>query len=290
MAQNYVTLRDFIDMLSGQTNAHICIHDVSGILKSDVLKLDFKYQMHSRDFCSAAKRSPKGYRLCISCKILANSKAIAEKTLFYGFCPYGLFEVVKPVIIDGKTQCIIYIGNLVFNLDQLSEKIRSTSKITKAPKEELLTLMKDTQTISSPDPYIMLANLIDSYLRLLYEQYKSKGPGTDEQQYHWAVLTLLNYCSSNYNQNITLQSLAKLYFIDAKYIGRLFKKQVGFSFHEYLNRIRLNTAVGLLQNTQKNIIDIAMQCGFQNVTYFNRIFFKQYNMTPTKYRDALNNE
>jgi len=69
-----------------------------------------------------------------------------------------------------------------------------------------------------------------------------------------------------------------------KYLGRLFRKQLGQTFHEYLNAVRIKRAEELLMLPAKSIISIALDCGFQNVTYFNRIFARQHRMSPTQYR------
>jgi AraC-like DNA-binding protein len=283
MAENYETLSDLLQLFSNHTKAHVCIHDVSGILKSKNLNLDFTNQIHSKAFCTAAKSSPKGYRMCTRCKIYANRKATVCQTMFYGHCPYGLFEIAKPVIIDGKLQCIIYIGNLVFDYDETIQKIHRTCIITKANAQDLLLHIKETQPIDSADYYIQFASLIDSYIRLLHQHNKAYD-GQEASPYHWAVSALQNYIHSNYSQNLSLQNVSKLYFINDKYIGRIFKKQLGYSFHEYLNKVRLENAIGLLTHTHNKIITIALDSGFQNVTYFNRLFLKKYGISPSKYR------
>lgn len=283
MTENYETLANLLQLFSNYTKAHVCIHDVSGILKNTALNLDFNNQIHSKAFCTAAKSSPKGFRMCIECKMCANKKAAASQAMFYGYCPYGLIEVVKPVIMEGKLQCIIYIGNLIFSYEETVKKIHNTCMITKAPEEELLFHLKEVQTANSPDQYIQFANFINSYIHLLYEHYKEYN-GRENYPCHWAVSALQNYIHINYNQSLSLQNVSKLYFINDKYIGRIFKKQLGYTFHEYLNMVRLGKAARLLTHTHKKIITIAMDSGFQNVTYFNRLFLKKYGMPPAKYR------
>ncbi|MGF7145887.1 AraC-like DNA-binding protein/ligand-binding sensor protein [Anaerotaenia torta] len=283
MMERYETLTDLLRLLSGYTKAHVCVHDVSGILKSRNLNLDFNNQIHSKPFCTAAKSSPKGYRMCTWCKIYANRKASLCQTMFYDHCPYGLFEIVKPVIIDGKLQCIIYIGNLICDYEETIRKIHRTCMITKVNPQDLLLLVKDAQPILSPDYYLQFASLIDSYIRLLNTHMKDYE-SSEGLPCHWAVSALQNYIHSNYSQGLSLQSVSKLYFINDKYIGRVFKKQMGYTFHEYLNKVRLEHAVKLLTHTSNKIITIALDCGFQNVTYFNRSFLKQYGLPPVKYR------
>lgn len=66
-------------------------------------------------------------------------------------------------------------------------------------------------------------------------------------------------------------------------MGRLFIKEMHMSFHEYCLLLKLQKAEALLLGTKDKIIDIALACGFDNISYFNRTFKKQYGMSPSEY-------
>ena len=71
---------------------------------------------------------------------------------------------------------------------------------------------------------------------------------------------------------------------NAKYLGRIFKSEMGVSFCDYLLSLRLSKAEEMLRKTDAKIIDIALATGFNSISYFNREFFKKNGITPTDYR------
>ena len=88
-------LQVLINLLTQNSNVHICIHDVSGIMKNPLLHLDFKYMIHSCDFCNCAKNTEKGLKLCMTCKMLANtSMSVKEISTEVGFKNPQHFDVV----------------------------------------------------------------------------------------------------------------------------------------------------------------------------------------------------
>jgi len=89
----------------------------------------------------------------------------------------------------------------------------------------------------------------------------------------------------NLDQKITLDTISKDLAISSKYLSKLFKKELGLSFKDYLIKKRIDKAKKLLMYTNKSINDISLEIGIPNSNNFN-IFFKNYvNETPQKYRE-----
>lgn len=277
----YSNLQQIINAISTMSNYHICIHDVSGILKKTCFSIDHRYTIHSMPFCDLAKSTRKGFDTCMNCKDRANQRAINTGKAFAGLCAFGLYEAAMPVVIEGKTVCIIYLGNGMVERGRAEKRLKSTCAGILSPAGQMVALLDNCQE-TDEEKAMMVCRMLDSYIRLLYEQYKDVPQ--EEGKYHWVVYNLKKYAEDNYSQTFTLESVCRLYFINEKYAGKLFKEQVGVSFHEYLTGIRLEKATKLLADSEKQIIDIAMICGFNNVTYFNRIFRKCYQISPGQYR------
>ncbi|MDP4133496.1 MAG: AraC family transcriptional regulator [Bacillota bacterium] len=98
------------------------------------------------------------------------------------------------------------------------------------------------------------------------------------------VLPSLKYIDENYQEEITLDFLSKLLNLNPYYFCRLFKKATNSTFTEYLNFVRVCKSEKQLYSSTKTISEISMEVGFSSVSYFNRVFRKFKNCTPTEYR------
>ena len=65
---------------------------------------------------------------------------------------------------------------------------------------------------------------------------------------------------------------------------RFFKKYIGMSCIQYINNLRLDNASKLLTTTNKTIMEISLDVGFDNLSYFNKLVKRKYNMTPKAFR------
>ena len=68
------------------------------------------------------------------------------------------------------------------------------------------------------------------------------------------------------------------------YINRMFRKYYGQTPTDYINDLRLSHAASLLQTTGLTVLEIAGICGFENLSWFNRLFKQRYQLTPSEYR------
>ena len=92
------------------------------------------------------------------------------------------------------------------------------------------------------------------------------------------------YVEEHFQDNISIEEIAGHCFYSKSYFMKFFKETMGMSFVQYLNDYRLEVAAKLLTTTSDDIINIAINTGFDNLSYFNRCFKKKYGITPGKYR------
>ncbi len=90
-----------------------------------------------------------------------------------------------------------------------------------------------------------------------------------------------------YNMSLTIESIARMIHFTPNYIGTTFKTMRKMSIGRYLTQVRLQKAEELLLNPLMQIGDIAMMCGYENITYFHTIFKKERGITPSEYRQKL---
>lgn len=123
-------------------------------------------------------------------------------------------------------------------------------------------------------------------LSLLFSQLLSY---TDRLSYTDAddedTVRLFRYIDGNY-KTATLTGAAELLSYDIFHLSRIIKKKTGKTFTQLLQEKRLSRATYLLKNTERNIDEISVSVGYENISYFHRIFKKRYNMSPRDYRFA----
>ncbi len=94
----------------------------------------------------------------------------------------------------------------------------------------------------------------------------------------------LNYIQDNFKQKLPLQLVAAKVFMNPQYFSRIFKKEVGVTYIDYLNKLKIEYACKLLETTDYPAYRISSECGFSDPSYFNRVFVQQMKMTPKGYR------
>ena len=96
----------------------------------------------------------------------------------------------------------------------------------------------------------------------------------------------LCYIKDNYSKKISIEDIAKQAHLSSSHLFAVFKKQMSVSPISFLNNYRMSIAAELLQGTTKSISQIASEVGVDDSIYFNKMFKKHYQMSPTEYRNC----
>ena len=94
------------------------------------------------------------------------------------------------------------------------------------------------------------------------------------------------FITQNYASPVSLESVSERFNISSTYISRLFHREYGVGFSEYLTSVRLEAAVTLLCDTPLQVAEVAQRCGFSDSGYFIKVFRKHFDTTPGDYRNG----
>ncbi len=108
----------------------------------------------------------------------------------------------------------------------------------------------------------------------------------DEKNIH----EMIQFLEERYREKLTLQDMAKRWNYSATYASQMFKEYVGINFYDYLTRIRLRQATRALSESDRKILDIASENGFQDLKSFNTKFREIFGRSPSDYRRSLEKE
>lgn len=149
----------------------------------------------------------------------------------------------------------------------------------------LYKAMKD-----KPEGYeLFTTGYIFQFLGLIKEKKcyfeKQLTPSTGKKLRTDQLKAVLNLVQTNYNNPLSLEQMAETAGLSPKYFCRVFREMTHHTPVEYLNLYRVNCACDKLRNTDDPIIDVAYGCGFNDFSYFIKMFKRYKGMTPFKYRN-----
>lgn len=183
-----------------------------------------------------------------------------------------IYEELKEGLVEPEL-IQINIRYILYNLVDVSQDV-----LGKAEQEGILeylndTMLEDLSYCGDMEGFIHVVLDLSEYLYQL-KNYSST-----------MVLTkVVKEIDERYAENITLKNLGKKYFINSVYLGQVFKKEIGRSFKEYLNIVRIEKAAEFLVETDERVYAIAEKVGYQKVDYFISKFVSIKGTTPHQYR------
>lgn len=150
---------------------------------------------------------------------------------------------------------------------------------------ELIRKMHEEYHASRPGRKSMLMALFQmlvTYLSRCYGEQESREPGKASMQ----IARSVSCMEQNFRDEFTVEQLAEMSYVSERHFLRQFSEVYHTTPHQYLMRLRLEHARGLLENEKNglSIADIAYDSGFQSNSYFSRVFRRAYGMTPMEYR------
>jgi len=265
-------------------------HHLKGIVMSEPLVL----HMHGENNCHAS--TIHANKLCKTAQILRFSLHCQTAQL----CLKE--QKLKPELLKAisENNPVIAENLLHFCFEDIMTECGMEMALLKNQSLALLLLLDELSTHHTANQ--MIANDISAFELWLY----ADSIGTLKHCVDTAVHLFLNtvfcplsqkhasliqkaseYMYIHYAEKITQSHVASLVYLSSSYFSKVFKDTLGCSFNEYLNRIRIEKARQLLERRDIEIEKISDMVGFENRSYFGKVFKQITNTTPKKYRDNM---
>ena len=122
---------------------------------------------------------------------------------------------------------------------------------------------------------------------IMTKQLKTSEKRTEGTPRHQILRPVVEYIHNNKHENIMLAQMAQLSHTSPSYLSRLFKKEMGKTFSDYVADFKMTVAKELLENTDLSVTDISNDLGFSDSGYFIKIFKKHEGVTPAIFRKYM---
>lgn len=162
----------------------------------------------------------------------------------------------------------LFVKQTALQLNHLLEKVSGITLLT-------------AENILHTTSHLQLLNLFRSSLSKHRGLLNCEVIVTDHQE----INKILEYIKTQFDQAITLKSMARYVAMDEHYVSSLFKKKTGKNFIDYLHDIRIENAKHYLNHTEMSVNEIGQRVGFVYDNYFIKIFKRQTGMTPSQFRN-----
>lgn len=186
------------------------------------------------------------------------------------------FEGLIEIISRYEFKDIVYVKRLFL-------QIVSQYAMKYGPREskKVIYIIQDTETdFNSMENYRELVSSAESIIKdIIYNQ------NVNNQNYSNYVKEAISYTRENYAKIEKISEVADHLNINTEYFCRLFKSEVGVTFVTYLTNMRMTRAMELLKNSNMKVYEVANEVGYNNLSYFSRLFKKAYNKNPFKFRN-----
>lgn len=243
---------------------------------------------HSSAFCHLVATRAKACSGCLMVQQKLESSAQQKSSTVECFA--GLNESAVPVRLGENVIAYLQTGQVLFreatatqarhaaetaaganptsaSLAELQAAFRRTRVMTKTQYESVLRLLE-----------IFALHLSAVTNQLMLQQTHAEAP---------AVARARAFIAEHFGDNLSMRRVAQIANMSSFYFCKVFKKDTGMTFTEYLARVRVEAVKTLLLNPHKRVSEAAYEAGFQSLSQFNRVFARVTGESPTVYREHL---
>ncbi len=290
----YEKIVQYFKYLESTYSIYICVKDFSGFIpvNKELHAAFAPFMAHNHSFCTYIKKNTSCYLQCLSMIPKMMKKCLDTKEPFYGTCHAGISEYVLPIIKGENILGAFTIGCYV-NFDTDFKK-RIFDLKSKFSDLDISSMMQLVQELPSPkncdiDSVLLTLELIADFLAIsssgdIVTDTAAIGKNFKLKKTDILFETIIQYIKDHISEQIKLEDVANFCNYSTSYISRNFNKVVGMSFNTYVNKMRIEISKNYLSTTDKTIVEIAELTGFDDSSYYCKVFQQMLSMTPTEFR------
>ncbi|MDT2815561.1 PocR ligand-binding domain-containing protein [Vagococcus carniphilus] len=275
-------------------------------------------------FCQLMRNNEDTRQLCQNCDMFGGRSSLKNNVTTPYICHAGLVDFSYPVTIDNQV-----IGYILCGQTKIEDKSDFQPIITEKTiwqDDPLFVEAYDNMPSTTPEKIragsqlltiiinYYLSDIMSSHLAIqeptnIPSQFlKQRHPVKTEEKIplkhvetisndtqkittdRQEIIDALDYINRHLNEVITLDEVSDHVYLSGYYFSKLFKKEVGQNFVDYVNEKKINRSKILLQDSTWSIDSIAHSLGFSQPSYFSKLFKKVTQMSPRDYRQMIQEE
>ncbi|MFA6948172.1 MAG: helix-turn-helix domain-containing protein [Eubacteriales bacterium] len=285
----YNDIINYIELLRTEFGLSLTLHPTDTILSSGFGTL-YRYNFHTSPLCLLCKLQDKSHARCVMTQKLIQRKCAADGGKpFFGLCHAGIGGYIFPIY--NKSSFIGYICANGYVCDEKTSRtrLRRLAALTGEDIGTLLQMYENSICTNGCADAGRLEALIMPLVHMLRFVYLETERSIRENQYEprrSLNLKIVSYLYQNSASDISVDTVAQRFHFSRSYISHMFKNCNGVSFSEFLCRVRLENAAGLLVSSSLPVSSVASEVGFDDANYFSKIFRRHFGISPREYRNS----
>ena len=241
-------------------------------------KMVFSYPIHSHSYYEMTFYMPfEGF-------IRINGKLYVPDTPLISFISPSDFHVIE--VQEGRDANYI---KLSFDAYVIDKDLKANASMVLKNIEEDDDLISNFHQIRRKGDCKYSRFLLNAIVCELIRSAETVEKNKVSSSFSFLTAAILKI-NSDYRENLTLDSVAAELGITPQYLSRLFCKNAGVGFSQYLARARLEKAAFYLKETKLTVTEIAYEVGYRDLSHFMRSFKKHFGVTPLGYKKAQINQ
>ena len=270
---------DFSALLHDLVGMTIAIYDPTGEKSLTVFRPDDQSAL-----CQLIHSTTEGWARCEASNRLHFAEAVRTRQACRYHCHAGLVDIAIPVLANGTHVATISTGQLLPSPPSVEAFRAIRDRLRDLPLSE-----KALRKVYDRAPYLEDGKL-DAAIKLLtfFVDYLVRMGmtlrGLAARRERPEIAAALRYVEDHFREQVAVADVSREVNLSPDHFGTVFRQATGRTFVAHVQQRRVEEARVLLTATRKSITEICLDCGFTNLTHFNRVFRRWTNKSPRQYR------